>query len=330
MLTDQELARIQQAARQITDTVKIVINRANSGTPFESDMVNTAMQIAGVSMNRIPVEDGYDLIFPGKPSLTLTDGRNLNIHYLALPGDHELGPFLDALLWLGKGKELPRSRAIESLPETSVPAGILVLMASQCPHCPQAVAAILSLAVNRPWITAAVVDAVEFPDLAARYKVKSTPTTVVNEGFTMIGQVNLDLLAAQLERAGGIESLTSVLDSMIKSGRAEDAAGLLCREKTPAAILPIYRSKEFSVRIGALVAMEEALGLDPRALDPIVAELTALLFDEEVSLRGDTAELLGKIGNSSALPALRKAAQDPDPDVREAVEEAIQALEEKT
>ena len=114
---------------------------------------------------------------------------------------------------------------------------------------------------------------------------------------------------------------------MIQAGRAEDAGDLLCREGKPEAIVPIYVSPEFSLRMGALVAMEEALEKDPRSLDPIVDELTELLSHQDAPLRGDTAELLGKIGNRQALPALRKAADDPDPDVRDAVEEALEALE---
>ncbi len=54
-----------------------------------------------------------------------------------------------------------------------------------------------------------------------------------------------------------------------------------------------------------------------------------LLSQDDVALRGDTAELLGKIGNPIAIPALKKTAEDPDPDVREAAEEALEALERK-
>jgi HEAT repeat protein len=80
--------------------------------------------------------------------------------------------------------------------------------------------------------------------------------------------------------------------------------------------------------MGALVALEEALDKNPRILDPIVDDLTSLLFQEEAALRGDTAALLGKIGNPAAIPALRKAVEDQDPDVREAAEEALQSLEQ--
>jgi HEAT repeat protein len=177
-------------------------------------------------------------------------------------------------------------------------------------------------------VTAGIVDALQVSDIAERFKVKSTPTIVINEGMTIVGRITRDELARRVAEAGKEESLTSVLGSMIRTGRAEDAAELMCRENRPEAVLPIYLSKEFSVRMGALLAMEEALERNPRILDPVLGQLTDLLFQEEVALRGDTAELLGKIGNPVALPALRKAKRDPDPDVREAVMEALQALED--
>ncbi|MBM3302189.1 MAG: HEAT repeat domain-containing protein, partial [Deltaproteobacteria bacterium] len=157
--------------------------------------------------------------------------------------------------------------------------------------------------------------------------VKSTPTIVINEGLTLVGQVSTEELAGRLMEVGKADSLTPILDSMIQSGRADDAAALICRETQPEALLPLYLSKEFSTRMGALVVMEEALALNPRALDPIVGQLTDILFQDDAPLRGDTAELLGKMGNPAAIPALRSAAEDEDPDVREAALEALELLE---
>lgn len=330
MLSDQDLMDVQKVAAAMAGTVTILTNTADVGDSFEANLINIARQISGVSMNRVEiVDDAGSPLFPDKPSLTLAAGETRNIHYLAAPEGRELGPFLDAVAWLGKGKEIPGSEAQNSLRDLSKPAHILVLIAATCPHCPQVVRAALTLAVIQPLITLSVVDAVHFSDLAERYKVKSTPTTIINDGMTIVGQIGLEQLAARLMSAIGNSSLTPILDSMIRSGRAEDAAELICRESRPQAIVPIYLSKEFSTRMGALVTMEEALQINPRILDDIVEDLTPLLFQEEVGLRGDTAELLGKIGNPSSIPALRKVVEDPDPDVREAAQEALEILESR-
>jgi len=295
--------------------------------PFEANLVNIARQICGVSMNRIKIEEGVESLLPGKPSLTPACGDMRNIHYFAAPEGTEFPPFMDLLLWMGSDNAPLQSDVVDQLDKLTMPCHVMILVAAACPHCPQVVRAALLLAARRPLITVSIVDAVQFEDLAQRYKVKSTPTTIINDGLTLIGRLTEEELAGHLLSAAEDNSLTPILESMIKSGRAEDAAELMCAREQPSAMLPIYLSKEFSVRMGALVALEEALERNPRILDPIVEELTPLLFQEEVGLRGDTAELLGKIGNPAAIPALRKTAEDPDPDVREAAEEALQILE---
>lgn len=306
--------------------VSLLLNLTGTQDRFQANLANIARQISGVSMNRIEIADDDHPVFPEKPSITLTSERGGNIHYLAAPQGPEFNPFLDALLWVGGANPLPEDPVYASLDNLVIPRDILVLIAPVCPHCPQVVRLVLSMAVRSPKISVVVVDAAQFHDIAERYKVKSTPTTIVDDGLTVVGQIELPQLVGCVLESGATDSFTAVLDSMIKSGRAEDAGALLSREGRPEAILPLYFSKEFSSRMGALVAMEQALEADPHSLDPIVPDLTTVLSQDDIGLRGDTAELLGKIGNPAALPALRQALKDPNPDVREAVEEALDLL----
>gem|GEM_PF-375752 len=329
MLSDQELIHVQAAVEAMTGPVTITVCRAGMDDPFEAKLANIAAQISGVSMNRIKLEESAEPILPGKPSLTLSGVQPGNIHYLAAPEGHEFKPFLNALTWLGRAGEPPIAALRESLDSLTDRSEIMILIADTCTYCPHVVESVLAMAFHQPLITALVVDAIQFGALAERFKVKSVPTTIINDGRTVVGQVSIDQLVGHLLNSQGPESLTVDLDSMIQSGRAEDAAALLCASKKPRAILPLYISKEFSKRIGALVALEEALAINPGILDPALDDLIDLLSHEDVGLRGDTAELLGKIGNRAAIPALKKTLDDPDPDVREAAAEALEALEEK-
>jgi len=141
--------------------------------------------------------------------------------------------------------------------------------------------------------------------------------------MTIVGGIKIDDLAEYLIGANDGASMSVILKSMIQSGRAEDAADLMCEKERADALLSIYTSNEFSQRMGALLVMEEALDRNPRVLDPILDQLIDLLQSDDVGLRGDTASILGRIGSSAAVPALKKAAEDPDPDVRDAVIEAL-------
>ncbi|MBI5569956.1 MAG: HEAT repeat domain-containing protein [Desulfomonile tiedjei] len=326
MLSNAELEQIQAAAKKMSRPVYLQLNSGGTEDRFQANLLNTARQISGVSMNRIELADDLRPVFPEKPSITVASEGVGNIHYLAVPEGPEFGPFLDALMWVGGAKAPPIDPALPPLDELKVSTDALVLIAPVCPHCPRVVRQVLSLAVCQPLISAVVVDAVQFQDMADRFKVKATPTTIINEAFTLVGSIELPQLVGSVLESGATDSFTSILNSMIQSGRAEDAGVLLCKEDQPEAILPLYTSHEFSSRMGALVAMEEALAESPHSLDPIVPDLITLLTHEDIGLRGDTAELLGKIGNPVAIPALQNSLNDPDPDVREAVEEALGIL----
>jgi hypothetical protein len=327
VLSENDLMNVQQASSTMSRPVTLLVNGGGTDDPFEKNLLNVARQIAGVSSHFVQMEQVTETVLPDMPSITLSSPDGANISYAALPEGLELAPFLDALMWLGQAKTLPSSDAFERLAQISASVNTLVLIAPMCPHCPGVVTKILSMAVRQPLIKVTVADAVQFSDLAGRYKVRSTPTVIINDRATLVGELTEEQIVDHLLPSEGVDALTEALRTMIQAGRAEDAGGLLCRERKPEAIVSIYVSPEFSLRMGALVAMEEALEKDPRCLDSIVDELTGLLAHQDAPLRGDTAELLGKIGNRQALPALRKAADDPDPDVRDAVVEALEALE---
>ncbi len=328
MLNDSDLAKVQSITMDIINPVTLWFNEGASADAFSMELRTTAAQMSGVSMDKIRLETWNSGIFPDRPGFSLGPGDHRNIHYFAAPDGRELDPFLEAILWVSGAKDSPSLVSSSSLSAINHESQLMILMASECPHCPEVVRNALKIAVVQPLVSLLIIDALHFSDIAERYKVKATPTIVINDGYTAVGQVSTAVMIKGLTQ-NRQEEFTTILDSMIKAGRAEDAAALICRENMPEAIIPIYMAKEFSTRIGALVAMEEALAINPHCFDPIVGTLTGFLSDNEASLRGDTAELLGKIKNKSAIPILEKiAAEDPDPDVRDAALDALEELRE--
>ena len=53
-----------------------------------------------------------------------------------------------------------------------------------------------------------------------------------------------------------------------------------------------------------------------------------MLDAEDAALRGDTADLIGQTGSETARPALEKLLTDPNPDVVEIAEEALDGLQD--
>ncbi len=329
MLSDNELMRVQEVSSRLTKHVRLVLFGTGSQSVFERRIFDVARQLSGVSMNKLTMEETSEPVMIGKPSMSLANGERGRIHYLTSPEGAELAPFLDAVEWLGTQSQPKNEYMSLRLNELTYPVDLMVLIALSCPHCPHTVRSALSLAVCSDLVSVMIVDALESHDLAERYKCKSTPTIIVNGGLTIVGNIGVDELAKKMAESVSESSLTSVVDSMVKSGRAEDAAKLVCKKSRPEALVEVFRQKEFSTRIGALVAMEYALDINPQIFDDEIDNLSNFLFSDDLGLKGDTAELLGKIGNTAAIPQLRRALEDQDEDVQEAVQEAIDILEAK-
>lgn len=83
-------------------------------------------------------------------------------------------------------------------------------------------------------------------------------------------------------------------------------------------------AKNEKKRINAAVALGKLK--DERGVKPLV---WALRKDESHVVRAVAAAALGHIGDPRALPALRKALDDPDPSVRRRAEEAIRRIEKR-
>jgi HEAT repeat protein len=58
----------------------------------------------------------------------------------------------------------------------------------------------------------------------------------------------------------------------------------------------------------------------------MVPQLIELLCHQDHRIRGDIADLLGKIGDPNAIPHLQKLTSDPHPEVAEASAEALEVL----
>lgn len=246
-----------------------------------------------------------------RPCLTLG-----SIRYLAIPKGPELLPFLDLLLaWAS-----PTEAVDADLPAATIE----VLMAPTCPNCPAVVRTCLLLAAPRPQLALAVVDVQYFADLAG--PVRSVPTVIVDGLLTLTGPVSSDELRRALVERGSPEAQARALGSMIEADRMQAALGLLDRETGMQALARLLSAGTLKDRMSVLLLAETALGEDPHSLDRAVPFLLPLLSASDGSVRGDTADLLGKIGAPGAAAALRALLSDENPDVREVAAEALEQL----
>ncbi len=237
-----------------------------------------------------------------------------NVRYLALPARHELAPFLELLAGL----------ATRPPPAELAAASLEVLIAPTCPSCPQVVSACVELALESPALALTVIDAQYHRDLAG--SCTSVPAVIVDGARTVVGQVSKQELRDLLGERGRPGYLLAALASMLQAGRFEAAAPILVGEGGLAAAAELMRTGAMQDRLGLMLLVERVLARDPHALDPALPHLLPLLEGADASLRGDAADLLGKIGAPGAREGLERLLADENPDVREIAEEALAAL----
>jgi len=255
--------------------------------------------------------------------LTLRAGDRDVAHYRAVPEGPEEGPFCEALLALA-GSGDPAG----GLDQTR-PMQVVVFIAPTCPNCPQAVRAVTALAVANRHLTATIVDATEFEEWAQSIGVRSVPLTVVDDALTVVGVISEDELADRIMVASGPDGERTVFVSLVDAGRFSVAARKLLEGTAHEAFADWWRTSTLESRIGLVLTAEEALALDSGALDALVPDLLDVLESPDVSLRGDTADLVGRIGDSRAIPALEALCDDANEDVAEAAHDALEEIRSK-
>ncbi len=175
-------------------------------------------------------------------------------------------------------------------------------------------------------VTTTVIDAFEFSDLASSFGVRSAPLTVIDGGLTLPGVIPSATLVDHLLERGGTKHLADMFRSLIEVGRHREAARLTVSGEAVPVFLEIWKDSTLAERIGLMIVAEEALAGEPRALDSIVHDLVALLGSNDASLRGDSVDLLGRIGDPVVVDPINQLRNDPNPHVAEIATEVLEEL----
>lgn len=122
------------------------------------------------------------------------------------------------------------------------------------------------------------------------------------------------------------ELKTMVLDHMEK-GFLENIIDMFRHDESLfPLIIDMIKDERMRVKLGATALVEEMVKLKPEPLIKLIPDIAALLKDENPTVRGDGANILGIIGHEDVLPFLSGMGNDEDPNVREIVRDALQAI----
>lgn len=252
-------------------------------------------------------------------------GRHANIAYQAVPSGKELSPFLEALAPVQDRTSALSPQIIDMLGKLDLPLWLTVYVAPTCPHCPHVVRKLLLLADANRHVRLTIVDAGLLPQQAADDRIRSVPTTLMEDQWRWTGQIDLAEIVNMGVDRDPVRLSAASLRQMLESGEASRLSALMIDRQTIfPGICELLVDESWSVRLGAMVAVEYLVEQAPALAAELVAPLVTRFDSVSVQAQGDAAYLLGLIRTPSALEHLRAvAAGSYDPLVKDAVAEAL-------
>ncbi|MCP4676390.1 MAG: hypothetical protein GY854_12935 [Deltaproteobacteria bacterium] len=331
MMEEKDLNRLCEGLKDSKSPLVLTYSAGNTESDFGGQLEKAARQVVDASDGNAQLRQGDGGGLVARPGITFSCGDVDNLHYLAVPDGLEAAPFVDTILGLVSSPVAPAADWERSLTDLTRPASLIVFVAPACSHCPNAAREAGRIAVVSKAVNVSIIDVQQYPALAERFKVQSVPHTLLDEGMSWTGVVPAEKLAEQVLVRSSDAAEAELFLSLIEDGRLEEAARRLEADPgTAAHFYAAWKTSATSLRISLLLTVEDILEEGSTVLGGITKDLIELLKSEDAALRGDTADLLGRIGDPSALQALDALKNDPNPDVAEIAAEAIDEIRESS
>ncbi len=126
---------------------------------------------------------------------------------------------------------------------------------------------------------------------------------------------------------GQQSDLLQMLSDYMENGFLENIIDMYRHDVTLYRLIgELIQDERVRVRLGVTALMEELKKIDPDHTILAQEHLLPLLNHTDAVVRGDAANLLGLVGDSTSLPRLKELLEDENGNVRIIAREAIQEL----
>lgn len=208
----------------------------------------------------------------------------------------------------------------------TTPPDALLLMTSQCPHCPTLLQGLGELVKKGQIGRLEVVNIGVRPDIAGQLGVRSVPWFRIGE-FELAGLHTPAELKEWAQRAMRPDGLATYYTELLKQGQLPHVLSTVRHHPQHiAALLALAGDPDtdLTVRIGISAVLEDYAG--SAQLQEQLPALLQLAQHEDPGIRADASHFLALSHSPDALPALQKLGDDPDATVREIAADSLAEL----
>jgi glutaredoxin-like protein len=115
-------------------------------------------------------------------TLLIAEGEEkARVRFFGIPSGYEFGSLIEDIIDMSRGETSLSPSSKQKLASLTSDIHIQVFVTPTCPYCPSAVRTSHQMAMESKHIIADMIEAIEFPHLANRYRVRGVPKTVVND-----------------------------------------------------------------------------------------------------------------------------------------------------
>lgn len=247
------------------------------------------------------------------------------------PEGRELAPFLDLLTKVAAGDGGFSPELKKMLEAVSVPSLLDVFVSTQCPVCQGVVDAIVPFPLANPCISVRVTDGILFREKAEERSVRAVPTVFTADGIRFTGPARAEDVADALLKGDPARMSSEAFARMIQAGDAEGLAEMMLdSEQVFPGVLDLLAGEAFSLRLGAMVAMETVAERNADLAREILEPLWGRMKTANPSAVGDIVYLIGEYGDTGWKARLTDVIESShESDLIEAAKDALRSLEER-
>jgi hypothetical protein len=306
----------------------------------DNQFINFTKQLINTTLNiRVESKKGENAL----PGFLLKE----NITYSALPLGKELEPFLETLSQINGEHKMP-SKSILQTKDTidmdridtdkiDIRVSLKLYIALECPHCPNVVRTVIPLALACNKINLHIIDGSLFPETAQKDSVMSAPCLILGDGFRdddfrWMGSVHSEEIVKMIIDRDPSQLSAHTLKTILEQGDATWIAQQMIKKgKIFDAFIKLLLHKTWSVRLGAMVIVEELCETEPNLAARLCPSLILVFDGKDIPVQGDILYALGEAGDGKTKEwLLQKLPKLVHPDLIDAATEALDNLKLKS
>ncbi len=132
------------------------------------------------------------------PAIVVMGDKDYGIRFFGVPAGYEFTTLIEDLVMVSKGDPGLAKDAIEEAGLIDEKIDLQIFISPTCPRCPKMVKAAHKLAMVNNNVSAAMIEASEFPHLIQKYEVQGVPHTMITEEYGFVGVIDEKQLAIEI------------------------------------------------------------------------------------------------------------------------------------